>query len=327
MSLFNKKSPEERKAELERERQELEQRKKEAAERKGKVYKPKANIKNNSNSNANDLNNSLNNDNDINVSSQGLKRVNVKKIQTNVTNKNNESEAQFIKRISSHKVNELSEKQIQKEVISRLQKSDYAKIIDYINSSKDLYDFYERVTKDFKPEVLVSLRIISKAEEAVFRYIKENNLSNELYQGDIELLNKAYIENQQEGYKIFADEHQKLLTSIKSGKTQDREIRINNMPIIYILGSSDEFNFVNAMSLPTKVLPILTEDDLDIFANDDRNKCVILMKHPDPSLGNEFKKIKEKQSFRTFLSFKLSSMNNKDEIVPFNRDNILNKFL
>ena len=324
MGLFNKKSPEERKAELERERQELEERRRIAAEKKGKVYKPKTAPAAQSTNNSKEDNS---NEQPANVSSQGLKRVDVKKIRTNVANKNNESEAEFIKRISSHKINEVSEKQIQKEVVSRLQKSDYAKIVDYINDSKDLYDFYEKVTKDFKPEVLVSLRIISKAEEAVFRYIKENNLSNELYQGDIELLNKAYIENQKEGYKIFADEHQKLLTSIKSGKTQDRDMRIDNMPIIYILGSSDEFNFVNAMSLPTKVLPILTEDDLDIFANDDRNKCVILMKHPDPALGGEFKKVKEQQNFRTFLSFKLSSMNSRDEIVPFNRDNILNKFL
>lgn len=296
MGLFSKKTPEERQAEMKKERAELEKNDKASNEEQ-------------------------------NNSSKGLVRVNVNKLRKNSINKTNESKTSFIKRINSYQVEELPQKQVQKEIISRLQKKDLKKIIDLINNSEGLYNFYEKVTKDFDSEVLVSLGIISKSEAELFEYIKENNLGHELYQGQIELFNKAYIENQKEKYNIFADDHQKLLQSIKSGRLQDKDNRIKNMPIIYVLGNDSEFNLINSMSLPTKVIPIFTLDDLEIFKNDDRKKCIIMMKHPNPDLSHDFKEIRSKEDFRIYFSFKMSSISSRDEIVPFNRNNIINKFM
>lgn len=319
MGLFSKKTPEERQAEMKKERAELEKQRKELMRKKAlKKDKPlPEELEKNDKASNEEQNNS----------SKGLVRVNVNKLRKNSINKTNESKTSFIKRINSYQVEELPQKQVQKEIISRLQKKDLKKIIDLINNSEDLYNFYEKVTKDFDSEVLVSLGIISKSEAELFEYIKENNLGHELYQGQIELFNKAYIENQKEKYNIFADDHQKLLQSIKSGRLQDKDNRIKNMPIIYVLGNDSEFNLINSMSLPTKVIPIFTLDDLEIFKNDDRKKCIIMMKHPNPDLSHDFKEIRSKEDFRIYFSFKMSSISSRDEIVPFNRNNIINKFM
>ena len=320
MGLFSKKTPEERQAEMERERVELEKQRKELMRKKA-LKKGKPLPKELEDETSKEENEEQDN------SSKGLVRVNVNKLRKSSINKANESKASFIKRINSYQVEELPQKQVQKEIISRLQKKDLKKIIDLINNSEDLYNFYEKVTKDFDSEVLVSLGIISKSEAELFEYIKKNNLGHELYQGQIELFNKAYIENQKEKYNIFADDHQKLLQSIKSGRLQDQDNRIKNMPIIYVLGNDSEFNLINSMSLPTKVIPIFTLDDLEIFKNDDRKKCIIMMKHPNPDLSHDFKEIRSKEDFRIYFSFKMSSISSRDEIVPFNRNNIINKFM
>lgn len=320
MGLFSKKTPEERQAEMEKERAELEKQRKELMRKKA-LKKGKPLPEELEDEVYNEENKEQNN------SSKGLVRVNVNKLRKNSINKANESKTSFIKRINSYQVEELPQKQVQKEIISRLQKKDLKKIIDLINNSEDLYNFYEKVTKDFDSEVLVSLGIISKSEAELFEYIKKNNLGHELYQGQIELFNKAYIENQKEKYNIFADDHQKLLQSIKSGRLQDQDNRIKNMPIIYVLGNDSEFNLINSMSLPTKVIPIFTLDDLEIFKNDDRKKCIIMMKHPNPDLSHDFKEIRSKEDFRIYFSFKMSSISSRDEIVPFNRNNVINKFM
>lgn len=320
MGLFSKKTPEERQAEMEKERVELEKQRKELMRKKA-LKKGKPLPKELEDETSKEENEEQDN------SSKGLVRVNVNKLRKSSINKANESKTSFIKRINSYQVEELPQKQVQKEIISRLQKKDLKKIIDLINNSEDLYNFYEKVTKDFDSEVLVSLGIISKSEAELFEYIKKNNLGHELYQGQIELFNKAYIENQREKYNIFADDHQKLLQSIKSGRLQDKDNRIKNMPIIYVLGNDSEFNLINSMSLPTKVIPIFTLDDLEIFKNDDRKKCIIMMKHPNPDLSHDFKEIRSKEDFRIYFSFKMSSISSRDEIVPFNRNNVINKFM
>lgn len=314
MSLFGpKKTPEEKQKELEEiqaQIDEMEQKKKSKKNNKKTRVIP------------------LDEEKQEKVSSNGLSYANVNEIREKRQKRKDQSREVFVQRIANHKINETRQSQEYKEIISRLTKEDLSKIIHLLHESKDIFDFYSKGVEDFDPKVFIALDIISLSEQTLFDYLYRNNLSDELYQGEVALMNKAYIQSQKEKYQEFADKHQEMISSIKSGSTQFYDDRLSKLPRLYILGDERSFELVKAMSIPTSVRPIFNFDDLEIFKYDEEEKCVILFESVNGELQNDYQKIKNEQNFKILLAFNLSSdQKMHNEVVPFNRDNLISKLI
>lgn len=260
--------------------------------------------------------------------SSGLSVVNVTKLREDRQNRKKQSRDEFAKKIANHKINEIRERQRQKESISRLSKDNIKDLVDLINISDDIFDFYQRGTRLFDDEVFVSLGLLSKAEVTLFDYLVSNDLSSELYQGEVSLLNQAYIQSQKEKFDKFAQSNEQMMKSIQSGKTQFYDDRLSNLPHIYVFGNEQDYRLVKAMSIPAVVHHVFNFDDLEVFEYDQDKKCVVLFKTVNGELSSEYQRIKNSQDFKILLAFNASPdvhMNN--EVVPFNREKLINKLI
>lgn len=237
----------------------------------------------------------------------------------------NEDKASFVSRVNNRKVTLIKESQQRQELISRLSKDALKVVTDNLNDSKDLFDFYQKTIPDVAPDALVALGLITPAEKETFNYVIKNDLSNTLYQGKTRLFNKALQQAQREEFQEFADDNQELMNRLKSGKQQLEERKMKHLPIVYVLGRKEDVQLIEMFSLPTAVRPLLTKEDMEIFEQDDSSKCVLMFKKANTKLAPEFKRISKGQKFKLLLTFKRHSIQAQNEIVPFNRQALLQK--
>lgn len=223
----------------------------------------------------------------------------------------------FAERLEQKQTSDIPQRQLNKEILSRLSETDVSVIKNNMIESSDLFTFYKTSIQRYAPEVLVALRCVTKSEQVLFDYIIKNNLEQELYQGKVELFDNAEVTKLKESFKDFIERHPEFKTSEVIAK-KDPEL-----PRLYILGTEQDFELVKAMSLDAPIFHINLMSDLEIFERDERKKAVILFRRPNPALGKPFKEISKVQQFKLYPSFQLGSSKASNEITPFNRKNLI----
>lgn len=223
-------------------------------------------------------------------------------------------------RIEQRKVDNISENQLDRELISRLSQDDFDLILNNLQEASDIFVFYQMTSVYIKPEILVALGCISKSERYLFDYIISNNLSDQLSKGKINLFDNDELANYKQAYEDYLNRHPEVKDSFLTN-----EVKEVKLPKIYILGQQHDYDIVKAMSLNTPVFPILSMSDLQIFEEDLDKKIVIMFKNPNGELGKPFKEIRQSQEFSLYLTFQRGTIKAENEITPFNRENLLKK--
>lgn len=219
-----------------------------------------------------------------------------------------------------------SQKEILNERLSRIKSNpnQIKDLITIIGQSSSTYEVYSKYHKEYEnDEDLVAMQIMSQEEVELFAYIEKHNLQNDIVQTSTLDIDKQLLEDSSKEFQKFLIENPQYSVSEKISDTNQVKL-----PHIYILGDKQDFALINAMSLNTQVKLMNTIKILDEFENDVDSKIVIISQNPNVLLSDKYNEIFNKQSFRTFLSFKSDS--DKDgtkTIFPLTRENLIMKII
>lgn len=226
---------------------------------------------------------------------------------------------------TANNINENStrrQRDIIKERLNRLSANDekLRDLIKIIQSSNTLYDIFEKYKNNYDDEDdLVVLNIITEEEKQMFNFIYNNDLKNEIETTITNKGNKELIEKRKSQFKQFLVDNPEY-----SSITRLEDDDLLALPNIYVLGSSRNFEIVNAMSLNTNVKLINNISQLEDFAADNDKKIVLLFEDANSKLSNKYNEIFEEQNFKTYSAFE---DNENNSVYPLTRSNLIKTIL
>lgn len=205
-----------------------------------------------------------------------------------------------------------------RELVERLSKNDILEISEMLANSANIFSFYQDFIKRYKDKnILLALNVLDKSDVELFEYIVANGFENELYQGAVQLYDEKYISLEKDKFFEYKANHPQYNVNMNTLE--------NYLPNIYILGNQRDYNLIEAMSLKAEITLLKTTQDVTKFKEDVQSKVVLLCKQPYEEVLPSYIQVKNSQDFPIYVTFDLENMLNSQKIVPFNRDNLLQK--